>query len=225
MEKSKFLLPAIVVLFLFSCKKQSTNSNSTVEFQLKTANRTSVVNRVDGAGSITWTSGFASATEIKLEAKNSAQQQVEYKSESKQKVDLFTSVAGSLGNVILSPGTYTEVEFRIELSPSGADAALQLDGSFTNGNTGAITPVSFRINSIFEIKGEKNNVTITDNSGTTALTTLDLSVLTTGISQAMLSSATITGGSIIISSSSNVALYNIIVANLQLHHEAEINHH
>ena len=225
MKHTKILIAAAISLTLFSCKKNSSSSNSGVEFQLKTANRTSVVNSVMTAGSIVWTSGYASATEIKLEAKNSNQSQVEYKSQNKQKVDLFTSVASILGNVTLAPGTYTEVEFKIEMAPSGSDAALELDGSFTNGNTGVTVPVVFRVNSLFEIKGEKNNVVVTDNAGTTALTTLDLSLLTNGITQLALSSATVSGGTLVISSSSNSALYNIIVANLQSHHEAEIGHH
>lgn len=134
-------------------------------------------------------------------------------------------MASALGNVTIPAGIYTEVEFRIELAPSGADAALELNGTFTNGNTGVTTSVVFRISSAYEIKGEKNNVVVDNTTTTTSLTTLDLSLLTTGISQLMLSSATVTGGTIVISSTSNTVLFNLISANLQLHHEAEIGHH
>ena len=225
MKMSKIFLAAVLTLSLFSCKKASTTSAPAVEFQLQTTNRSSAVNRTDAAGTITWTSGFASATQIKLEAKNTTQQQLEFKSNVAQKVNLFTSVASALGNVTIPAGIYSEVEFRIELAPSGADAALELNGTFTNGNTGVTTSVVFRISSAYEIKGEKNNVVVDNTTTTTSLTTLDLSLLTTGISQLMLSSATVTGGTIVISSTSNTALFNLISANLQLHHEAEIGHH
>lgn len=227
MKKITILLPFVAIVVLFSCKKNSGSSSSTppvVEFQLKTTNRTSAINRIDAAGSIVWTSGFASITEIKLEAQDPSQQQFEYKSQINKKIDLFTPVANVIGSVTLPGGLYTALEFRFETAPSGSDAAIQIDGTFSNGNTGTATPVSFRINVPYEIKGEKSNVVILDNITTTALTSLDLSLLTAGISQAILGSATITGGTIIISSTSNIALYNIITTNLLLHHEAEIGH-
>jgi hypothetical protein len=51
-----------------------------------------------------------------------------------------------------------------------------------------------------------------------------MALLTVGITQAMLNSATVTGGSIVISSSSNVALFNIITTNLSHSHEVEVHH-
>ena len=60
-----------------------------------------------------------------------------------------------------------------------------------------------------------NNVTLLSNTGYHALTTLNLSLLTRGISQAMLDNAAKTNGAIVISSSSNVDLYTIIFNNLR----------
>ena len=215
-----FLTASVSILLFASCKKASTNSSG-IEYQIKTTNTISTVNRVD-AGSLQWTSGFASASQIKLEGKSSGSE-VEFKANNVQHVDLFASVAATLGNVTLPAGTYTEVEFKIELNPNGNDPALELDGTFTN-SVGVAKPVVFKVNSLLEIKAEQNNVTV-DNSNTTALTTLDLSLLTGGISQALLNAATVTNGTIVISSSSNTNLYNIIIANFNLHHEAEIGHH
>ncbi len=66
-----------------------------------------------------------------------------------------------------------------------------------------------------EIETEKENVVITDNNSYTALTTLNLSLLTRGITESMLNSATRTNGTILISSTSNTNIYNIILKNLE----------
>ena len=63
------------------------------------------------------------------------------------------------------------------------------------------------------------------NTSITALTTLNLSIVSGGITQAMLNSATISGGKILISASSNVNLYTILINNLQQFHHVDVNHH
>ena len=217
------LLIALTSLFIFNSCKKSASADQAIQYQLATINRTAVVNTPVSAGSITWTSGTASATLIKLEAKNSSNTEVEFKSQMAQQIDLFSSVAATLGNVIIPPGTYKEVEFKIQMTPNGSTAALTLNGKFTSG-TGIVTPVTFLVNSMFEIKAEQANVSITDNSSTTAVTSLNLALLTTGISQTMLNNATVTNGTIVISSSSNTNLFNIISANLIQSHEVELHH-
>ncbi len=101
---------------------------------------------------------------------------------------------------------------------------MELNGQYTNG-TGGVTPVVFSLNSFFILKAEQSNVTVTGNSSITALTTLDLSFVSNGITQAMMNSAVISGGKIIISASSNSTLYNIITNNLQQFHHVDVSHH
>ena len=98
---------------VISCKKSSTNASG-IKYQLQTTNRSSVIARTT-TGNLQWTSGFVSATEVKFEAKNN-NHDVEFKSQSPQLIDLFLAVA-TLGTITLDPGTYTEVEFEVELNP------------------------------------------------------------------------------------------------------------
>ena len=88
-----------------------------------------------------------------------------------------------------------------------------------------ITPVTFSLNSLFELKAEQTNVTVAANTSITALTTLDLSFVSSGITQAMLNSAAISSGKILISASSNSNLYNIIINNLQEFHHVDVSPH
>ena len=224
MKVSKLLMTgALAILFFSSCKKSSSDTaSSTMQFQLNTINPVVVVNLVEGPGSIRWTSGSANATQVKLEAKQNGSQ-LEFKSTGPQQIDLFASVLTSLGNITIPAGNYTEVEFKIALNQNGSSPAMELSGQYTSG-TGMITPVSFNLNTLFELKAEQNNVVV--SSGTiNALTTLDLSIVSNGITQAMLNSATLTNGKIIISASSNSNLYNIIINNLHQFHHVEVSHH
>ena len=216
---------AAAMLVLSSCKKSSSivSTDSTMQFQLKTANPLVVVNRSATAGSILWASGSASATEVKLEAKQNASQ-LEFKKSGIQQIDLFASVMVGLGNIVIPAGTYTEVEFKIELNQNGSNAALDLNGQYTSG-AGVVTPVTFSLNGLFELKAEQTNVIVTDNTAITALTTIDLSFVSNGLTQALLNSAIITNGKIIISASSNVNLYNIITNNLLEFHHVDVSHH
>ena len=214
--KMKLFSTVIIFMAVFvSCKKNKDESG--VTYQMKTSNRSSNVNSMSGTeggianrinGTITWTSGFASTTEIEFEAENN-NLEVEYESQARQKIDLFASIS-TIGNINVPAGTYEEVEFDVHLAPNGADAALELRGNY-NG-----TPVVYRNNNAMEIKVEGNNVVIGQNNGYNAIINWDLSLLSQGISAAALAAATITNGEIVISASSNAALYNIITANLLL---------
>jgi peptidyl-tRNA hydrolase len=226
MKHSKLSMTiAAAMVFLASCNKSGSNTDpgsSSMQFQLKVTNPLVMVNKLT-AGSILWTSGSAAATEVKLEAKKGTSE-IEYKSSAASQIDLFASVIASLGNISIPAGTYTEVEFKITLNQNGPNAAMELNGQYTNG-TGGVTPVVFSLNSLFLLKAEQSNVNVTGNSSITSLTTLDLSFVSSGITQALLNSAAVTSGKIVISASSNVNLYNIIINNLQQFHHVDVSHH
>ena len=216
MKTQTFTLTSLFIissatLFLVSCKKDQNISNTPgINYQLQTTNRTSTVGKVE-SGNIVWTSGYGNATEVKFDAKGPSGD-VEYKSSSNQRIDLFSGIS-SLSNVTLPAGTYKEVEFKVELNPTATEPALLLNGNYSS--TGPAVPIIFSISTPLEIETEMNDVTVANNSSYKALTDLNLSTLTTGITQNMIDNASKTNGSIIINSSSNVSLYNIIIANFK----------
>lgn len=212
----KLFLAAVFFTAVFaSCKKNKEESG--VTYQMKTSNRNADVTSPSGStgntanrtnGTINWTSGFASTTAIEFEAEKS-NSQIEYATQVKKKVDLFASVS-TVGNINVPAGTYEEVEFDVKLAPNGADAALELRGTY-NG-----TPIVYRNNNSMEIKVEGNNVVIGADNGYSAIINWDLSFMSQGITTLALAAATITNGEIVISATSNTTLYNLISANLSL---------
>lgn len=213
--KTKVLLLAafIATASLFSCKKAIQKSG--IAYQFKTTNPSSPIARMQ-SGTITWSSGYASSKEIKFEAEDSAGH-VEFKSEAAQKIDLFSPLS-SLGNITVAPGSYYEVEFKLELDTTATDAAFELKGTY---NT---TPVIFSVSKQLEIKGEQANVTIADEKSYTSVTALNLANLVTGISAADLDAAAKDStGTIVISEASNSSIYATMLNNLQNSEEEDFH--
>lgn len=209
--KLKLSLMAMLLIFMFLSCQKDTNGPSGINYKMKTTNRTATAGRAEGT--ITWTSGHASATEIEFEAERQ-DSEIELKSGTQQRIDIFSPLS-SLGFIAVPPGTYEEVEFEVHLAPNPPDAALELRGNY-NG-----TPIIFTINTPLEIEAEFENVTITQNNDFTAIINLNLARLSQGITDAALSAATLTNGEIVISATSNVALYNIMIANISEIDEVE----
>ncbi|HEV7620775.1 MAG TPA: hypothetical protein VGO09_03530 [Flavisolibacter sp.] len=218
-------LALVIAISIFSCKKDNSlsgnpsSSKPTVNFQLKGTNPSSVVGRFAAQGlntktesnNIQWTAATASISMIKFEAKK-AGTEVEIKSNVHQTVDLL-NVSAVIGSLSIPAGIYNEVEFRVQLSPDGTNPALEVKGQFT---TGTVTSnIIFQADETIEIRGEKANVTINDSTIHKAITSLNLSMISQGISLSSLINATKTNGDIIITSSINADLYKIIVKNLR----------
>lgn len=210
MKATLLTVISLSLIGLTSCKKENVGGDTALTFQLKTTNPTSTVART--MATVAWQSGFVNANLIKFEAKQ-AGNEVEFKSTVQRHIDLF-ALPTDIGNVTIPAGTYDETEFKIFIAPNSGEPALQLQGTVDN------TPVIFKVDNSNLIKAEQHQVTI--SGGSIALTTLDLAGLTQGVSAADFASATQTGGSIIISSSSNTNLYNAILNNISRLGETEV---
>jgi hypothetical protein len=230
--KNQLLISAtLLASTLFaSCDKSNTTSNpapnsnkASLSYELKVVNKNAAIsNKGTAGGSIQWTTAVARPTLVKFEAKQNGVEQ-ELKSTNTNQIDLMSSVDIVFGNFTLAAGTYSEIELKIQLNKSGSAPALQMEGQFTNGTV--TIPVSFEVNEFIELKAEQENVTISNNTSFTSVTTLDLSAFTSGITEAMITAGSLTGGTLVISSSSNQAIYSIILANIEsMHHSSHFEH-
>jgi len=232
LKKSLVLL--ILALAVYSCKKgnsplPSAGKTSQVSFGVQAINSTAVLASTSGlaVNSVTpviqFTSGVANISKFKLEAKT-VNRSVEIETKNLMNVNLFAPTPALIGTT-LDTGIYKEIEVSVVLLPSADTTArpLTLKGSFT-ASDGTIVPVEFDINESLTIKAEVKNVTLDNNTDLSTIVLLHLDKVVAGITAADLNAASKTAGKIIISSTSNVSLFNKIKFNVEGCGDTEIEH-
>jgi hypothetical protein len=228
--KSKLLLTmaAAAGLLLGSCNKsddtKSANAQPELAYQIKAINTSSGLHKGTAGATIMWTAGYANPKMVKFEAKKD-DTKIELTSTANVQIDLMAPVSVAFGGFELPAGTYDEIELEIKLDKDGNMPAMELDGTFTAGN-GTTYPVILRINQELKIKTEQHNVTFNTGDSFVAVTTFDLDDISGSITENMLLNAQLTNGAIVISSTSNKALYNMLLSGfVTRHHHCDWGHH
>ena len=227
--KKSLLLSAVMAGLLFaSCKKNSSNgyntstNQPTMSYRLVASNTSYGVARTSATANIVWDSAFATPDVVIFQA-TQGNVQVQYKATNNQRIDLMSSIAFDFGSFTLPAGFYSQTVLKIDLDKIGNMPVLQLNGSVTDGTI--TLPVEVLVNESIQLQTEQDSVTITNDSSFVAVTTIDLSSITSGITATMLLNASLTGGVIVISSSANHDLYKMILENLgNEHHHCDFEH-
>lgn len=227
MRKLAMALAALSVIFA-ACQKNEIKNDGITEygvafealnpsFSLPVGTTKSVAVSSD---SITWDSAHLVVSVIKFEAKLLSQLsgkdsiEIEYTWHGPELVNLLNNDL-SLGNFVLQPGTYDEIELKVagKKEDAGETPVFYLKGSYVN-NSGT-WPIVVEVNENVAFKTEKENVEVTDEGiDITSVIQLYLDQLMTDIDPAALDSADLTDGVIVISADSNTALYHAIADNL-----------
>ncbi len=223
----KALVVLLTIACVYSCKKDSgvkpaaVTKASQVAFSLKAVNTStalmasaSKLNVNSVAPVIMFSSGTANITRFRLEAKT-AQSSIEITTRNLMAVDLF-ALNPSVVTAALDTGIYKEIEVRVDFTRMADTSAipLKLKGSFTAAD-GTITPVELDINQDLTIKAEASNVMLHNTGDISTLVQLHLDKMVAGITASDLSSASLTGGVIVISDNSNANLFNKIRLNVE----------
>ncbi|TFF36112.1 hypothetical protein [Mucilaginibacter psychrotolerans] len=228
-----------VVTGSFGCKKDSGVTPSTaaqISFGLKADNASMVLASTSGpvmnsvgtnatSSIITWTSGTANVSKFQFEAKK-AGVKTEIEVPGANTINLF-AVSPSLFPTKIDTGNYSEIEVKLALAPpAGNSIPFQLKGSFTKAD-GTAVPVELDVNEAMVLKTEITNVVIDATTDLKTTFTLHLNKLLSGVTLADLAAATATSGTVVLSSTSNTALFNKIKANVGNigGHEIEGEHH
>lgn len=165
------------------------------------------------AASVVWTAGTANIASFKFEAKKNGVER-EFSARGLTNVDLFSSDPLFIKTTI-DTGTYNEIEIRAQFVQSSTSAIpLILMGTFTAPG-GTTIPVEVDVNNTFEIKTEARNVFIDNTTDLKTTIIMHLEQLFQNITPADLAGAVKTSGTIVISSTSNSAIFNKALTNLQ----------
>ena len=224
MNQSLWISVALSGLAFASCKKSNNPPPPpSVNYQLKATNSSYTLAKNTTTANIVWTSAIAYPDVVKFVAKQN-NLTVSFTSTNKGAIDLLAPVPISFGTFVLPTGNYDGISLKIDLGKTGTVPVLQLGGSFTSGIV--TCPVALVVTNSIELTTDQENVTISNDSTYTAVTTIDLSSLTSGITATMLLNAQLSGGTIVISADSNHDLYDIVLDHLQHeNHHTEFEHH
>jgi hypothetical protein len=225
----------LAMALLSACKKSGsspTSKTSQLSFQMAADNSTTslagssfTTNSVTtGVPGLTFTAGTANISRFKLEAKRNGIE-TEITSKNLTNVDLF-ALTPSIVNTTLDTGVYREIEIKVVLQKTVDTSAtpLKLKGTYTNGQ-GTVIPVEFDLNDDVTIKAEAENIHVTSTTDFVALVHMHLLKLEAGITAATLDAATLTNDVLIISNSSNTAIYNRVLVNFSYCGETEFHEH
>ena len=214
-----------------SCTKSSSPSTSSLGVKIQATNKAFSVLKSTALSTpgFVWDTCFINVSKIEFEAEKRESESsmdsanVNFEWNGPKIVDLF-SVSSVIGSIGLQPGLYSEVSLKIVAlkSDAGTSPVFYLSGVY-NDSTGVSVPVVVIINEDIEFNVSKEGTELNGTIDYTSLINLNLTLLLNGIGQSDLSVATLMNGKIVISSTSNVSLYNKIRGNFDSSDEAEFN--
>ncbi|MBS1523427.1 MAG: hypothetical protein JST50_20670 [Bacteroidetes bacterium] len=207
---------AAVVLAMISfaaCKKGSNKSSvvpsgsAKLSFQMQATNANLASLPADSVSSISglvWTAGSANIGRFAFEARRQGVS-INVESNNLTNVDLF-ALTPLQTYITLDTGVYKEIEITAFLESTDTIPPLKVSGTFTNDSS-KVVPIEFDLSGHATVQVEEKNIDINGTTDYTALLSMQLDKLTKGITADDLNKAKVTNGTIIISQSSNSALY------------------
>ena len=209
--KQRFVLTAAVLtVFVSSCSKDASNTtpidHATVGITMKATGGSS-----QDDYHLNWSSCIANASYAKFECKF---QHVRYITQTNiaGPIDLYAPVPIANSTFSIPTGPYQQASLSVNLANTPTHPAMLLHGHYADNAT--LIPVDLVIDQDLVLNTEFKDVTVTNNT-VTAFTTVDMDYYSEGVTPEMLESAeTSIGGNVIISSTSNKPIYDIIVHNL-----------
>jgi len=233
------LLSAVAIT---GCKKDASNNNSTPvmglsvqalnpSFNLPVTSTTmkslSATSLVQITSAKLLVSKFSFEAELKSSNKAHDSVSIEYNWNGPKVVDLLNATA-DFGQLTLQPGFYDEIELRVASTRNNNDTVpvFNLTGNYTN-SANVVIPVTFKVFEPVLIKTELKNDTITSTttSAFSGVVQIYLDQLFLGITPAQLDSAVKTNGIIVINSTTNADLYQILAVNFIKRHHGEYHRH
>jgi hypothetical protein len=210
MKRTNLALLFSIMLLAAACSKDPDTTNTNISFQLKTWT-SPVISQL-----IVWNLGNVWASQVKVQAYQSSNNQIEYRARIDSSLNIFNAARSV--NLDIPSGHYQRLEFKTIFTQYLTHSALRMEGVYAGA-----TPVVLESNATTEISAIKDTTTI-EAIPYIATTKLDLSLLTTGITAAEMDGAVRTNGVIVISAFSNPGIYSKMMMNLATATSVDLSH-
>ncbi|MGE0020120.1 MAG: hypothetical protein AB7S72_10675 [Draconibacterium sp.] len=240
--KSKILIAIIfaAAIGFTACQKDElgVKGPSSLDVKIEALNKSYKLPVSDGTksvtvtnASITWDTVQLVVSQIKFEAalKSLTTHRDSIEIEYKWSGPTFANLLNDklvLGNFMLQPGFYDEIELKVYGSKhdAGTKPVFYMFGNYTSSQNAKI-PVAVKVYNDVQFKTEKDSVTVTEESvDITSYIQLYLDKLMVDIDPVMLDNAKLTNGVIVISADSNRQIYYTMVYNLVKNHYCYYKH-
>lgn len=230
-------ISAVMLLFLgvllFSCEKYNTDPSPVLQVKMQAINKSSTTLKSANLATplLNWDvcTMNVSHIEFKAEGKETENAQnsyeVSYEWKGSKVVDLFDA-SSVIGDIVLDPGIYDEIELEIEAAKSqnATVPVFYLAGTYTDAQ-GIVIPIEITMNEDFKFEVEKEGTTFEGISDYSALVTLNLALLISGVSESDLGAATLTDDKLIVNTTSNPDIYLKIKSKISSCGDVEYDHH
>lgn len=227
MKALSLLLIGSLSLGLLACgEDEIATPQAQVSLDFNTVTAAAPVNgRMASANSLAFTSGSIVLSQVRFEGESDADSlEVEFEMEQDVTIDFATGATSpDISAAAFQPGTYDEIEVELELQDDGTRPAVVLDGAFTDAE-GQSHPIRFEFNSAetFEVERE-GTITFAQGQSAVAQVTFNPVAWFAGVSSEQLSAATKNAqGVIVISSTQNTDIFDVVADGLDLATEVEI---
>ncbi len=214
------LLPVLIAGISFtSCTKEVSGpgeqtSTAKIDFQMNNTERSGSFYAVRGpqtgghaqSGIVTWSDGFISPATLTIKSANSDK---EYTASVNPTPGLFN--AGSMAIVDMSAGNLLNAEYTLNIKPVNG-AAFELRGEYVDNNATTF-PVILLIDDNLQLKATSESaIEMASGKIVKAVSSIGLGTMLETIPETLMTQATLqsNGGPVIISSTQNTALYNMI---------------
>lgn len=200
-----------------SRKARLTLSASTNRQPATKAGREASVNQ------LVFTSGSIRFSEVDFDAKRvGTENWISVSHQQLATLDFATGVITPAVTIEVEPGDYQDVDLSIEIHDEGTSPAIVIEGTFTNSRNTAV-PVRFEFNSGEEFEFEAERITFTERQNVVTRIVFDPQFWFGTITASQLENATLTNGRIVVSATSNTAIFGIVAQRLDDSTEVEFD--
>jgi outer membrane murein-binding lipoprotein Lpp len=219
--KFKFILAAIVVggILFAGCEEDDVNPNGKIKLQVETTSSTTVnFKSTSAANDLVFDSGTITIREVVFDGEAdtvSVSRTIEQIAE----IDYASGDVSPEVVIGVPAGDYTGVNLGIELQDENNEPTVVTEGTYTNSSGEAI-PIRFEFNSgeVFEANAE--SVKIEAGADLIGKITFDAISWFATVSSDELDNATLSEGTIIVSGTSNAAIFDKVADKLDVDTQA-----
>ena len=215
----KFLglaLSLSMALLMTSCNDEDTTGGR-IKLEVSTTSSTTgaAEARTINANELRFTSGTITIREVVFDGETT-DQSVSRTIEQIADIDYASGTVSPEVVIEVPAGNYTSVNLGIELQDNGAEPSVVIEGTYTNSD-GADIPLRFEFNSGEVFEANAASVAIVDGADLVGKITFDALDWFSGISADELDAAILnTDGTMVISSSSNVGIFDAVADRLDV---------